>query len=133
MIKGFAHLCFTVSNLDSAIAFYEGKLGFRHAFDFINDRGERFGVYLHIGGRSFVELFQGEVGAPPEKPAYRHFCLEVEDIEATAAAFRAQGMEVSQVKRGADRSWQAWLADPDGNRIELHAYTEQSKQQASLK
>ena len=83
MIKGFAHICFTVRDLDSAIAFYQDKLGFRHAFDFINDQGKRFGVYLHIGGRCFIELFQGEVGAPPEKPAYKHFCLEVDDIEKT--------------------------------------------------
>jgi catechol 2,3-dioxygenase-like lactoylglutathione lyase family enzyme len=133
MIKGFAHICFTVTSLDGAIAFYQGKLGFRHGFDFVDDQGKRFGVYLHISGRNFIELFQGEVGAPPEKPAYRHFCLEVDDIEKTAAALRAQGIEVSRVTKGSDRSWQAWLADPDGNRIELHAYTEQSKQQPSLK
>jgi catechol 2,3-dioxygenase-like lactoylglutathione lyase family enzyme len=133
MVKGFAHICFSVKDLDSAIAFYQGKLGLRHAFDFINDRGKRFGVYLHIGGRSFIELFQGEVGAPPEKPAYKHFCLEVDDIEKTAASLRAQGVEVTPVQKGSDQSWQAWLADPDGNRIELHAYTEQSKQQAALK
>jgi catechol 2,3-dioxygenase-like lactoylglutathione lyase family enzyme len=101
MIKGFAHICFTVSDLDSDIAFYQDKLGFRHAFDFINDQGKRYGVYLHIGGRCFIELFQG--------------------------------VEVTPVKRGNDQSWQVGLADLDGNRIELHACTEQSKQQASLK
>ena len=79
MIKGFAHICFTVRNLDSAIAFYQGKLGFRHGFDYLNDQGKRFGVYLHISGRNFIELFQGDVDAPPEKPAYRHFCLEVDE------------------------------------------------------
>ena len=57
----------------------------------------------------------------------------MDDIEKTAAALRAQGVEVGAVKMGGDQSWQAWLADPDGNRIELHAYTEQSKQQPSLK
>ena len=133
MIKGFAHICFTVKDLDSSIAFYQGKLGFRHAFDFINDQGKRSGVYLYIGGRSFIELFQGELGAPAEKPAYRHFCLEVDDIEKTVAALRAQGIEVGPVKMGGDNSWQAWLADPDGNKIELHAYTEKSKQQPALK
>jgi catechol 2,3-dioxygenase-like lactoylglutathione lyase family enzyme len=133
MVKGFAHICFTVTDLDSAIAFYQGKLGFRHAFDYFNDQGKRYGVYLHISGRSFIELFQGEVAPPAEKAAYRHFCLEVDDIEKTAAALRAQGVAVSAVTRGNDRSWQAWLADPDGNRIELQAYTEQSKQQPSLR
>jgi catechol 2,3-dioxygenase-like lactoylglutathione lyase family enzyme len=134
MIKGFAHICFTVKDLESSITFYQDKLGFRHAFDFINDQGKRNGVYLFIGGRSFIELFQGEPsGAPPQKPSYRHFCLEVEDIEKTAAALRAQGVAVTPIKIGGDQSWQAWLADPDGNQIELHAYTEQSKQQAALK
>jgi hypothetical protein len=35
---------------------------------------------------------------------------------------------VGEVKMGSDHSWQAWLADPDGNRIELHAYTPESNQ-----
>ncbi len=48
MIKGLAHVCFTVRDLDASIAFYQEKLGFTPAFDFINDRGERFGVYLHL-------------------------------------------------------------------------------------
>ena len=128
MIKALAHICFTCRDLEASIRFYQAKLGFRHGFDFINDQGKRTGVYLHIGGRSFIELFQGEVGAPAEKPSYRHFCLEVDDIEKTVAALRAEGVEVTPVKMGSDNSWQAWLADPDGNRIELHQYTPQSKQ-----
>ena len=32
-----------------------------------------------------------------------------------------------------DRSLQAWLADPDGNRIELHQYRPESKQSPSLR
>jgi len=133
MVKALAHICFTVKDVEASIAFYQDKLGFRHAFDFLNDKGKRRGAYLHIGGRSFIEMFQGEVGAPPVKPSYRHFCLEVDDIEKTAAAFRARGVEVSAVEMGGDNSWQAWLADPDGNRIELHAYTETSWQKPALK
>ena len=133
MVKGFAHMCFTVTDLDAAMAFYQDKLGFRYAFDYVNDQGKRYGVYLHISGRNFIELFQGEVEAPPEKPAYRHFCLEVDDMEKTVATLRGHGVEVSAITRGNDRSWQAWLADPDGNKIELQAYTDQSKQQPSLK
>ena len=33
---------------------------------------------------------------------------------------------------GGDNSWQAWTCDPDGNRIELHQYTPESKQTPSL-
>jgi glyoxylase I family protein len=132
MITGLAHVCFTVRDLDESIAFYRDKLGLTPAFDFVNDRGERFGIYLHVGGRSFIELFQGEVGEATPAQSYRHLCLEVDDIEATAAALREQGIEVSRVEMGGDQSWQAWLTDPDGNRIELHCYTPQSKQAAWL-
>ena len=48
------------------------------------------------------------------------------------AELRARGVEVSDPKLGSDQSWQAWLADPDGNRIELHGYTPDSHQAPSL-
>ena len=77
-------------------------------------------------------MFQGEVVAAVGKISYQHFCLEVDDLTGTVAAMRAHGVEVSDPKTGRDRSLQAWLADPDGNRIELHQYTPQSKQLPSL-
>jgi lactoylglutathione lyase len=33
---------------------------------------------------------------------------------------------------GGDQSYQAWLADPDGNRIELHQFTDKSLQIQAL-
>jgi catechol 2,3-dioxygenase-like lactoylglutathione lyase family enzyme len=132
MITGVAHLCFVVANLEASIAFYCGKLGMKPAFDFVNDSGQRFGLYVHAGGRSFLELFGGRVADRAADQCYQHLCLEVDDIQATAKAIRDAGVEVSEVKLGGDRSWQAWLADPDGNRIELHQYTPQSKQTPHL-
>ena len=61
MITALAHSCFVVRNLEASIAFYRDALGLTPAFDFLNEHGERYGVYLHVGGRSFIELFQGEV------------------------------------------------------------------------
>ncbi|HET6429844.1 MAG TPA: VOC family protein [Phycisphaerae bacterium] len=133
MITGLAHVCFTVADLDAAEAFYRDKLGFTHAFDFINDAGKRFGVYLHIGGRSFLEMFSGELAAAAKGQSYRHLCLEVDDINATVADLKAKGVEVGEVKLGSDNSYQAWLSDLDGNRIELHGYTPDSRQAPWLK
>jgi glyoxylase I family protein len=133
MIVGLAHICFTVSNLEESINFYKDKLGLSPAFDFINDKNERFGIYLHIGGRSFIELFKGNSEQSEQKQSYKHFCLEVDDIQSTASELRKRGVEVSEVKMGSDNSWQAWLSDPDGNRIELHQYTPESKQNAGLR
>ena len=128
MIKGIAHACYTVRDLDAAVAFYCGKLGLKPAFDFINDKGERFGVYIHAGQRNFIELFKGELAAPVKGQSYRHLCLEVDDLAATVAELRARGVQTTDAKLGGDNSWQAWITDPDGNRIELHQYTPQSKQ-----
>lgn len=132
MITGIAHICFTVSDLEKSIAFYQDQLGFKHAFDFVRDTGERHGCYLHMGGRNFIELFQGELGERAEGQSYRHICLEVDDIDLTVRALLARGVECSEPKLGKDQSWQAWITDPDGNRIELHAYTPDSWQAPSL-
>ena len=128
MIKGIAHICFIVNDLEASLAFYRDQLGLKPAFDFTNDRGERFGVYLSAGNSTFVELFVGEPKVPEVRTSYQHFCLEVDDIEETVEELRAQGVQVTDPKMGSDRSWQAWLSDADGNRIELHGYTPESKQ-----
>ena len=128
MIRALAHLCYVVSDLEASIGFYQDQLGLSHAFDFRNDQGERFGVYLHIGGRSFLELFQGNLQPRAEGQSYGHLCLEVDDVAETVAELRGQGLEVTDAALGGDHSWQAWLSDPDGNRIELHGYTPESMQ-----
>jgi lactoylglutathione lyase len=133
MLKALAHVCFRVQDLDASIDFYVGKLGLTHAFDFVNDQGVRFGVYLHVGGRSFVELFQGQPGEPEKPRSWQHFCLEVEDVKAAAKDLTAKGVEVTEPHLGADGSWQVWIQDPDGNRIELHSYTPESKQAPHLR
>ncbi len=128
MIKGLAHVCFTVSDLAGAEAFYRDTLGFQRAFDFTRDDGTRFGTYLKAGARCFIELFEGDHTEPTQGQSFRHICLEVDDIEAAVAGLRARGVDVTDPAMGGDGSWQAWMADPDGNRIELHQYTDQSKQ-----
>jgi lactoylglutathione lyase/glyoxylase I family protein len=128
MLKAIAHVCFRVQNLDASIEFYVEKLGLTHSFDFINEAGERFGVYLHVAGRSFVELFQAAPGEPERPQSWQHFCLEVDDIPQATEALRAKGVEVTDPYLGSDGSWQVWIQDPDGNRIELHGYTPDSRQ-----
>jgi lactoylglutathione lyase/glyoxylase I family protein len=128
MITALAHTCFVVHDLDASLQFYVDGLGLKLAFDFVHDTGVRYGVYLHVGGRNFIEMFQGETAARAEGQSYSHLCLEVDDIQATVASLTTRGIEVGPVKLGCDQSWQAWLADPDGNRIELHQYTPESWQ-----
>ena len=127
MIKGIAHICFHVKDLAVSRVFYCGKLKLRHAFDFLDESGRTIGMYIHVGGRNFIELYQGDP-KPADGPSYKHFCLEVDDVDSTAVELRERGVEVSEPRTGKDRSRQCWLCDPDGNRIELHGYNNQSRQ-----
>ncbi len=133
MITNIAHVCFTVSDLQASIAFYRDKLGLAPAFDFVNEKGERYGIYLHVGGRGFIELFQGDLAQRAEGQPYRHLCLEVEDFDGTVAELRSRGVEVTRVGIASDKSHQAWIADPDNNVIELLGYTPESRQTPWLK
>lgn len=132
MITGLAHVSLTVSDLERSLRFYCDLLGLTPAFEFVRD-GRRYGQYIHVGGRSFLELFEGPLAEPAKTPGFKHICLEVNDIQATVQALRARGVEVSDIKLGMDQSYQAWITDPDGYRIELHDYTAASWQAPWIK
>ncbi len=133
MITGIAHACFRVRNLETSIHFYEHCVGLQHGFDFIDEDGHRYGVYLRIGERNFLELFEDDSIQPTEHQSFGHVCLEVDDIEKTVATLRARGVKVSDPEMGGDGSWQAWFSDPDDNQFELHAYTPESLQTRCIK
>lgn len=132
MIQALAHVCFVVRDLDASIGFYCNKLGMKPAFDFVNDEGRRFGIYIGAGGRSFIELFAGNPAPQAERQSFQHICLEVDDLNKTVAGLRAAGVEVTDPFFACDNAWQAWITDPDGNKIELHYYTPESKQTACI-
>ena len=132
MVTGLAHVCFVVADLERAIAFYQDQLGVKIAFEFRREDGSRYGVYLKLGGRNFIELFQGKVAANVEKHGEYHICLEVDDVTKTVAAWRAKGVKLTDPQLGSDHSWQAWTTDPEGHRIEIHSYTPESWQAPHL-
>ncbi len=132
MITGIAHICLLTADLDQALKFYHTQLGLPLAFEFRNDEGRRYGVYLKIGRRTFIEIFSGEPQARADGQHYQHLCLEVEDINQAVDTLRERGVEVSDPTLGLDQTWQAWISDPDGNRIELHAYGDKSWQTPHL-
>lgn len=133
MIKGLAHACFNTRDLDRIVRFYTEGLGLSVAFEFRNEKNERTGVYIKLGNRSFLEFFLGDLPAPDAfKTPYKHICLEVDDLAASVAEFRAHGVKMTDPMLGSDHSWQAWTADPDGNAIEFHQYTPESWQTPHL-
>ena len=126
MITRLAHVCLNVRDIHRTIAFYRDALGLPLHFQFTKG-GKVTGAYFRAGERNFVEAFENRE-VVVQNTGITHFCLEIPDIEAAIRELTAKGVACTEKKLGCDRSWQTWLADPDGNRIELHQYTAPSRQ-----
>ncbi|MBZ9918272.1 MULTISPECIES: VOC family protein [unclassified Mesorhizobium] len=126
-VKQLAHVCIFANDLDETRRFYEDVLGIDIQFNFLRD-GKIFGFYLNCGGRSHIEVFHKEGARFSETNQINHFCLEVEDIDAAIAHIASRGVEVTAKKLACDDTYQAWLRDPDGVKIELFEYTGKSAQ-----
>jgi glyoxylase I family protein len=106
------HVSINVNDVEESLAFYTGALGAgvrsdRPDFGF-------GGAWLDVGAQQ-VHLIEAPV--PPN--VGQHFAIQVADLAGVIAELRSKGLAVEDpVQVGADR--QAFLADPDGNRIELH-------------
>ena len=120
-----SHLCLGSNDLDRTVAFYGDLIGTEVVHEFFNEAGERYGVFLKIGEGTFLEFFNQQ-NPVPQGGLFRHFCLQVADIEAMAEKARAKGFECD-VRRGrSDRVLQFFIHDPDGTMIEFQQHDEQS-------
>ena len=153
MVKEIAHLAFKVTDMEEAQDYYINKLGFTKAFEIKRkpdgsvptaddvvknsgtfDRDKVWIVYIQISPSQFLELFtldEGEeAGGKNENPVgYFHLALLVDDIRATREELVSRGVEIDdEPKMGMDGTWQMWIHDPDGNKMEYMQYTEESAQ-----
>ena len=124
MIRQLAHICIQTEDLDATRSFYLGALGLGLGFEFEKD-GTPFGYYIKLGNNTFIEVFKG---TPGDIGNIQHVAIEVSDLDALIRRIRDHGHEVEDKKLGADSSWQAWVSDPNGIRIEFHEYTADSRQ-----
>lgn len=122
-ITGFGHVAIKVTDLDRSLAFWEQGLGFPEMLRLKHDDGTTWLVYLRITDDVFLEIFPGaENDRAPGWNAngVNHLCLTIEDLEGTTQRIEAAGIKLtSPIQMGLDGNRQAWIEDPDGNRIEL--------------
>lgn len=91
--------------------------------------------YIEVAPHQYIELFY-TLGDPKKEERdlsryynYQHLCLEVSDIYEAKEAIMKNGVKLDiDINLGIDGSYQLWIVDPDGNRIELMQYTKESKQ-----
>jgi lactoylglutathione lyase len=123
MPLAYAHTCVRVRDRDASVRFYEalgferrGRLNFETAYN----------IYMGLpGGADVLEL---TVNRGHDEPydlgtGYNHLAVTVEDIEAVLATLRDLGVEPEKPPYHPGGREElpliAFVADPDGYRIEL--------------
>jgi lactoylglutathione lyase len=121
-VKSIGHVAISVRDIDRSLDFYVRQLGFAEMFR-LEREGRLWIVYLRVTDTQFVELFPDATGerAPPfAAVGFNHLCLEVDDMTAALEELTGRGVKLTQQRKtGVDHNDQAWIEDPDGNRIEL--------------
>jgi len=107
------HVTYNVKDKDRALRFWEDVLGVKQ----IPRQVDRDHLYwLQLPSGAMVHLVEN-CDAPSE-PSH-HGAFEVDDIEATANALNARGVETTPISVRNDGQRAIYLHDPDGNRIEI--------------
>ena len=131
IIKSIGHSAYRCADMAKSLHFYCDVLGLQKAFDLKRD-GNPWIEYLKVCDGQFIELFHIDSSTAPfskENLSYSHLCLEVFDIRAACETIRKAGYPIaSEPKQGSDQNWQAWVVDPDDNRVELMQISPESPQ-----
>lgn len=118
-ITGLHHLALLTPDLARLRDFYVEQLGFRPIGGFADDN-----IHFLAAGNVTIELEEGrEAGGPARGRGWHHLALEVEDVDAAYAELAARGVPFQEPPAGfppeAPLLRIAFLADPDGNLLEL--------------
>jgi lactoylglutathione lyase len=121
MITRIGHTAYDCYKFEETLDFYTRILEFEEMFRLYNDEGALWIIYLRVSDEVFIELFPREGEAPERKGgSYSHLCLEVDDIEIVVKKMKEHGVKLdSEINTGKDGNRQAWIKDPEGNRIEF--------------
>ena len=126
MITRIAHVCINARDLNRSIAFYEKILRLKRKFNFL--RGELLiGAYFEICMGNYIEIFENR-DAEIVNTGLVHLCLETDDTDELIRWLDKNNIQHTDKKSGCDNSFQIWINDPDGNKIEIHEYTPASAQ-----
>jgi catechol 2,3-dioxygenase-like lactoylglutathione lyase family enzyme len=118
------HINLKVADLEASIDFYT-RIGFPEFLRLTETDGSPWIVYMRVTDELYIELLPGGEGRAGSQTAsgLNHLCLTTDDIEKTVADLAALGIPLTApfdpARRGVDNNRGTWIADPDGNRIEI--------------
>lgn len=129
MLTNIGTITVHVRDQDRALEYYTQKLGFEKRSDVPMDQGQRWIEVALPGAQTRILLYK----ATPEIPratsyedAQAHIgkdtgmILEVDDIEATFAQFKANGVDIREAPQKHPWGWWGIFADQDGNTYGVH-------------
>ena len=114
------HFGLRVADLDRSIAFYKA-VGYEVAGT-VPETPLGVLTMLKLPGDEFVtiELVYDPQGRSSPGTGLSHFVIQVESMEAAIAELSARGVQAEAPdSHGSHDFFTSWIADPDGNRIEL--------------
>ncbi len=135
-VIGIDHIYIAVNDLDTSEAFYDKvfmeALGFRkNAFALAGER------HIHYFNRHFGNVLRPAVIQSKHNPyssGLHHLCFRVDsinDVKQIAEKLKSLGVEATEPKlydEYAPDYWATFLNDPDGIRIEITNYRQESRE-----
>jgi lactoylglutathione lyase len=121
-VTRIGHIALRARDMDAMLHFYRDTLGFDEMLRLNQDDGRLWLVYLRITDTQYLEIFPDGMGETParEQMGVTHVCWEVDDMDAALAELEERGVPLTTpLRRGRTGNLQAWITDPDGNRVEL--------------
>ena len=135
-ITGIGHIALKVHDIERSLDFYRDRLGFPEMMRIDKPEGGLWLVYLRVTDAQFIEIFPGAENARApgwNGNAITHVCLTVDDLDAVVDQVTAAGITLLIDKKTAiDGNRQAWIEDPDGNRIEFMQLSPDSMQMRAV-
>src|SRR3990172_656653 len=129
MLTKIGTITVQVTDQDKALAFYTQKLGFEKRSDQPMGRGERWIEVAPPGAQTRILLYK----PTPEMPGASSYeeaiasigkptpmVLEVDDIVATFAQLKANGVPIIDDPKQQPWGWWGVFADQDGNTYGVH-------------
>jgi lactoylglutathione lyase len=119
----FDHVAFQVANLDQAIDFYVGRLGFDIDFRSVNPQEQEAYAFLSLADLR-LELIQdlargGFTGPSPEPPYCPHLAIQTDDMAQAVLRLKEAGVAILRgpLEVEGEDTW-LYFCDPDNNILE---------------
>jgi glyoxylase I family protein len=129
LVRGFHHVAIQARDVETVAAFYRDVLGLPELRRWPDERGGLRSIWLACGDGFLAIEATGE-GETPSRLPFRHgapglhvfaFRIERGQRSAIESQLSARGIQIEHHTR-----WSLFLRDPEGNRVGLTHYPEES-------